>query len=374
MGTKREAPKKRRRTGHQRTRKPAATPTSGATAAATRPLAQEAILQMQHQHGNAFVQRRLARHSASQKPPAVQRTSGSIFIPLIVQSAWFQVLLHRAKIKQLKTDLAAASTESKPDILEQIYNHEQELATALPNYLNNLNNHLASLNKRKESLAEPDPEIEKMIAYTQKEIGKATKELQVVERVSSAQKAAAFAEKYKKEVKPLPGGGCMTAVYQGLEVLHSEKESKSLRKEVYKDAKKILDKTGKDTNHMTRIINTLHAHGKAGAEIKLEYKRRKKTWEPDPEKTILGMVSTDLPGWYFFAVSLHGAYHSVILAVDTTSGSPQIYWMDQYAKGFTKNITGKVVEEFKNWKPSYGFAATRIRPILPTAETVIEIE
>jgi hypothetical protein len=92
------------------------------------------------------------------------------------------------------------------------------------------------------------------------------------------------------------------------------------------------------------------------------------------EETVLKMVNPDYVGWYFFGMAVSGGYHSVILAVDNSAGGPpQIYWMDQYAKGFTKNVTSKLDQELKDWVPSYGYADTRVWPLIPTPEAVVGV-
>lgn len=197
-----------------------------------------------------------------------------------------------------------------------------------------------------------------------------------VQRIFPPKIAAIFAEKYRVEIKPIPGGGCMTAMYKGLEVLYSPEFSRSLLQEVYRDSQKVLENTGADTNSVDRVMRTLREHGRAGSEMVFKYQRRARTWAPDPETAVLGAVSTDLPGWYFFGLSISGADHTVTLAVDTTAGSPTVYWMDQFTRGFTKDVTGSLVAEMKaDWlRPSYGFTTTRIWPILPEPDTKVSIE
>jgi hypothetical protein len=144
--------------------------------------------------------------------------------------------------------------------------------------------------------------------------------------VFSEETAETFKQFY---VKPDPGPKCMKAVYRGLEGLFSEKVSKSIKAQVERDAKRVRERIGKKTNHMDRIMNTVRARGRAGPMTKLRYNKKTKKWNPDPEKTIIGMTHPMVAGWYFFGLSLHAAYHSVILAVDKTDlSNPRIYWMD----------------------------------------------
>jgi hypothetical protein len=189
--------------------------------------------------------------------------------------------------------------------------------------------------------------------------------------VFSAETAEVFKQIY---IKKVPGSHCMAAVYKGLEGLYSEDVSESVSTQVTRDARAVMKKTGADTNHMDRIMETVRSRGKAGPEIKLTYSARTKMWDPDPQATVLSMTHPTISGWYFFGLSLHAAYHSVILAVDKTDpGNPQIYWMDQFSKGFTDNVTGKLPKKMKSFEPSYGFAASRLSQIIPAADTLIEL-
>jgi hypothetical protein len=175
----------------------------------------------------------------------------------------------------------------------------------------------------------------------------------------------------------LPGGGCMTAVYKDLEALYTPAISKEINKEVQKESNKILKETKKDTNNVDRIMRTLMKHGLAGDEVLIKYSIKNRAWIPCVEETVLNMVKPEFLGWYFFGLSVSGAFHSVILAVDNSDGgTPQIYWMDQYSKGFTKNVTGKLDEEMKSdWlQPSYGFTDSRVWPLITTPDTVIEVD
>jgi len=79
-------------------------------------------------------------------------------------------------------------------------------------------------------------------------------------------------------------------------------------------------------------------------------------------------------GWYFFGVSVSAGCQSVILAIDNSNGgTPQIYWMDQSAKGFSKNVTGKLDRELLGLEPSYGYRETEVWLLIPTDETEIEL-
>lgn len=190
--------------------------------------------------------------------------------------------------------------------------------------------------------------------------------------VFSAETAERFRNIYVTEV---PGGNCMTAVYHGLEGLFSEGVSQSIQNQVGRESREVMRRTGRDTNHMDRIMETVRARGMAGPETRLVYRAAANTWQPDPEATVLGMTHSDISGWYFFGLSLHAAYHSVILAVDKTDpANPRIYWMDQFSRGFTNDVTGTLMDEMRSFRPGYGFSPSRLWQIIPAADTLITLE
>ena len=292
---------------------------------------------------------------------------------------------HREHIAELKASLAGEEPDKKLTLLEEIYQEAQQLEGALRAQIDTGYSTLADLEPMPDGRGERDTvtetdqfdsETRELASRIKVGIEQAVEEGASIRRMFPPKMAAVFAEKYRTEVKPIPGGGCMTAMYKGFDVLYSSAFSRSLRKEVYRDSQKILKKTGRDTNSVDRVMRTLRKHGRAGGEMVFKYKRRARTWAPDPTSAVLGAVSTDLPGWYFFGLSISGAYHTVTLAVDTTEGSARIYWMDQFTRGFTKEVTGSLVAEMKeDWlRPSYGFTTTRIWPILPGPETTVSIE
>jgi hypothetical protein len=229
-------------------------------------------------------------------------------------------------------------------------------------------------------------------ALVQRNAGDAARTRWLTERITFYQHlaasptAAAFHKKYQIEVRPLPGGGCMTALYQGTSVLFSESEYKDIRAGVVselKDVRAKARKAGKDkeaieeaaqnANSVDLILKVMRDQGKAGPKIALAYNRRTKSWNPTLESTVLANVDP-APGWYFFGLSVSGGYHSVTLVVDNARASgARIYWMDQYTRGFTKDVTGRLDRELKDYEPSYGFTETRVWRILPTKETVITL-
>jgi len=182
---------------------------------------------------------------------------------------------------------------------------------------------------------------------------------------------------YAKEVCEDMPEHCMGAFYKGLKGLYSSAEATQIRDETVAGSKAYDKehhvKNKGQTYDVDRIMSVVRAHGKAGSAMTFKYDAHTGGWRPKIEQTLLTLVSKDYPGMYALGVSLHGGYHSVILIIDTSQeGEPQIYWMDQYATGLTKerNVTGKLEAKMKeDWlKPSYGYADTTIWPFLPTPE------
>lgn len=188
--------------------------------------------------------------------------------------------------------------------------------------------------------------------------------------------STATAERFRNiYITDVPGCNCMSAVYHGLEGLFSEGVSQSIQSQVGRESREVMRRTGRDTNHMDRIMETVRARGMAGPETQLVFQAASRTWQPDPEATILGMTHPSVAGWYFFGLSLHGAYHSVILAVDKSDPTnPHIYWMDQFSRGFNNDVTGTLMNTMRGFVPGYGFSPSRLWQIIPAADTLIILE
>jgi hypothetical protein len=43
--------------------------------------------------------------------------------------------------------------------------------------------------------------------------------------------------------------------------------------------------------------------------------------------------------WYAFGLSLMDGFHSVLLLVDHTGARPRIYWLDQFTRGLSRDVT-----------------------------------
>ena len=162
---------------------------------------------------------------------------------------------------------------------------------------------------------------------------------------------------------------CMHMVYRGLGALISTTFSQDTLKKVLQAAGK-----RKSKNTMVHLMDAVRAQGRAGPATSVMYRRGK--WHPDPERTVLALTGSNLPGWYFVGMSLHGAYHSIILAIDKHNPrEPKIYLMDQFTRGFVKNVTGRLSRYMKKEEPSYGcYASTKFWPIYPVSDTLIEIK
>jgi hypothetical protein len=191
------------------------------------------------------------------------------------------------------------------------------------------------------------------------------------ERAFDAQTAKAFEEKYRNDVKPLPGGGCMTAMYKGLEVLYSPATSKEVQREVYLGARRV-DPEARRNNDVDHIMEGLRSRSLADAGERFKYVRQDKKWT-GLEEGVVGKVSGEKPGWYFFGLSVSGAYHSVILAVDRTKpgAEPRVYWMDQYSRGFEKDVTGRLDEKLRSYVPKSGYAASVLWALKPDVKVEI---
>lgn len=284
----------------------------------------------------------------------------------------------RATLSRVVTELRAAPSRDQATIFDdRIVGAEQTLAAALRAHLDAVVPpfHEMFVQQIGEAGGGPDPALRTMLKPYAHEIERSRRELDVLQRVFSITTAQSVEEKYRVEVKPIPGGGCMTAMYKGFEVIFSPDESKALLKQVYRDAKKILDKTGRDTNSVDRIMETLRSQGRAGSAKASRYDRRQNTWAPTVESQVMDLIVPSIPGWFFFGLSISGAYHTVTLAVDTTSGTPKVFWLDQFTRGFTKEVTGNLDAKMQeSWlQPSYGFTTSKVWPIIPTPASSVEL-
>ena len=283
------------------------------------------------------------------------------------------IIYLRERIRQLRDETKNAPPSSaREEIGVKIQEHERELAKALEANVARLEKELAGLQK----VTDLSPATASQLNAAETELLENEAELKILRRIFTPERAEKVAQTYKKEVRPDMSGHCMGAVYKGAEALYSPKASADIKAQVIADSNKILKETKRDTNDVDRIMETLRQHSIASERVPVRYSSHHKAWEPSVEKTMLNMVSPDYPGWYFFGLSVSGGYHSVILAVDNSEGQPRIYWMDQFSKGFTNEVTGKLDKEMKvSWlEPSYGFTDSTVWPLIPTDGAVVEIK
>jgi hypothetical protein len=50
-------------------------------------------------------------------------------------------------------------------------------------------------------------------------------------------------------------------------------------------------------------------------------------------------LAPDQGCWYAFGLSLVDATHSVLLLVDFTGSGRRVYWLDQFSRGLSKEVT-----------------------------------
>ncbi|GAA0712501.1 DUF4157 domain-containing protein [Dactylosporangium roseum] len=283
-----------------------------------------------------------------------------------------RIIFLRARLRQLRQRLRAAAPAEREGLRDEVHAHETALGRALDENVARLGTY--ALRLRALLGTSGDPGLTTLLATVETELLDNQADLAYLRRVFKPATAPAVAEKYRKEVRPLPGGGCMTAVYKGLESLYTPQTSADVKQQVQTDAARVLRETKQDTNTCDRIMETLRSRGLAGSVNQVRFDQRRGAWVPTVEKTVLNLVSADYPGWYFFGLSVSGAYHSVILAVDNADGgTPKIYWMDQFSKGFTKDVTGRLDAAIKEYRPGYGYADCKVWALLPTPDTVLPI-
>ena len=184
--------------------------------------------------------------------------------------------------------------------------------------------------------------------------------------------------------EPEDGMGCMAACYEGaLEALYPG-EARAIRQEVYHRAEQKgaplvekakrrgvtdpeeLERIRQIPNTVDLIMETLRSKGKAGARVTTPYDQ--------VEATVLRMANPKFPGWYVFGFSVAAGYHTVILVLDTTSGSPQLFWMDQHTRGFTNDVTGCLADEIKSRFPRRYRRRMSIWQLLPTPAVAVPVE
>ena len=157
-----------------------------------------------------------------------------------------------------------------------------------------------------------------------------------------------FGNMYLAEARPMHGeaarGGCMRAVYIGLESLFGERYK--LRGEFHRKffrwtRKKEKEKGVKEGrfNTIDRVFRALENEGVAFEEQK--FKPINGRWElsngmiiDNMENYLHDQIDGLINGSYYFGVALSGAIHSIILRLDNIPGSKKTFWMDQFSAGY----------------------------------------
>jgi hypothetical protein len=159
---------------------------------------------------------------------------------------------------------------------------------------------------------------------------------------------------YRDEVdEPDNGMGCMAACYKGLEALYPDRpkydndpDRESLRKKVYDISVK-----EKKFNSVDLMMETLQKEGRAGEPLTVTWDAKAKAWNPPAEAELLRMFDHTQKGVYFYGLSVAKGNHTVLLAVDNTGPSPQVFWLDQHTRGLVKDVTGELGDKLGSvWK------------------------
>lgn len=174
-----------------------------------------------------------------------------------------------------------------------------------------------------------------------------------------------FERNYRNKVRPRPPlGGCMIAVYIGLSSLFGSKYGfrgafhiRFLRASLKREKRKGLPEG--QLNTIDRVFRALEDEGVVYPEQR--FTRRSGNWEIDDsqinsiERELVDQVAQLPDGSHFFGMAVHDAWHSIILRLHKDNGKTEVYWMDQFSKGFdavraksfvrSPRVTGKLDQE-----------------------------
>jgi hypothetical protein len=286
-----------------------------------------------------------------------------------------KIAILRGRIKELSEELKAVPRPSKEreERKRAIRVLEWELAAALERNISRLEEELSDLY----FLPATERVTDKTAALEMERVDNQA-DLDILRRIVTSRKAEAIGKRHtgKLVIKPT-STGCMAAAHTALEEFLPEGEGEALR--------------SLKLDRIDRVWETLEKTGRAGEKVTVKFKydfdktvldpEPKGSWITSPEETVLGMIKPEFLGWYFFGLAVAGGYHSVVLAVDNSEGgAPKIYWMDQTKgrKGFRFLVTGKLDKVLKRYhehdKPGLGgWNKTRIWPLIPAPDTVIEM-
>jgi hypothetical protein len=289
------------------------------------------------------------------------------------EQAAFQLEKVRTHVIQWSMALArwlqayrSAGTDERREIQETIRVVERGLAESLEQKVEALN--------RASTAARPGAYSP---AEIQRELNESRSDLEQLRRIFSPQRREEFEAMYSDE--NLRGLHCMSAAYQGMGALFGQAEAATIKSEVERKAAAYQKRTrskrrpkGIDINQFITVLNTVRNRGRAGSKVASHYNSRTRRWTPRLQEMLLKQINPNLPGYYFFGLSLADAYHSVILGVDTWEGSPKIYWYDQIDPlTEVSNVDEEVNTRINRWNISYRISETAIWPLYAPAEAGI---
>jgi hypothetical protein len=168
-------------------------------------------------------------------------------------------------------------------------------------------------------------------------------------------------------------GNCMHGVEHGtLAGLYGSDVATSVEKQIYRDDmadflkspagkpyadkpyaekqaayEEAAEKKNKTDASVDRMMGILKAQGRAGEPESFKFQSKNKAYDRNIENTIVNSTPDNVPGQYFYGVSISGGWHSAVLYVDKTDAqNPKIYLLDQKSKGFGNS--GNVFDEADN--------------------------
>jgi hypothetical protein len=115
------------------------------------------------------------------------------------------------------------------------------------------------------------------------------------------------------------------------------------------------------TESVDQAMAQLRERGFATAPIVFDFFDRRNrtagTLKPERLKTSISddLIKRSEPDgcWYAYGMSVMDGYHSVLLLVDHRSGTPTIWWMDQFSSGLNVDVTAtldqKITEKTQGW-------------------------
>jgi hypothetical protein len=115
------------------------------------------------------------------------------------------------------------------------------------------------------------------------------------------------------------------------------------------------------TQTIERAMSQLVRAGRATGPVRIDFTdsrgRRAGTLAPVAlQSSVQAAVTSRSPEkgcWYAFGMSLMDGYHSVMLLVDHTGDDRRIYWMDQYSRGLSRDVTTTLDDDVTTWTKSH---------------------